>query len=150
MRVLIVCTGNTCRSPMAEGILKAMILPQDNIEVISGGVFAYEGESASENAVLALKEKGIDISAHAAKNINEDVVLDADLILTMTNAHKQTIIDIFGESAAKKTYTICEYVCDDGDITDPYGADIEIYKMCADRLQSVIGKVYKRMRSGDV
>ncbi len=150
MRVLIVCTGNTCRSPMAEALLKSQILPQDDIEVISGGIFAYEGESASKNAVLALKEKGIDISAHTAKNINESVVRDADLILTMTKAHKQTLIDIYADVAEKKTYTLCEYAQENGDIADPYGGDVDVYRACASRLLSVIKKVYERIRSGEL
>lgn len=147
MNILIVCTGNTCRSPMAEGILKSMISPDDGIEVISGGIFANEGERVSENAVKALEEMGIDISTHTAHNLNKDVVRDADLILTMTGSHKDILCAMYGEDAAKKTYTLCEYAGKDGDIGDPYGQSPEVYRQCAAEMCDALKKVYEKIRS---
>lgn len=147
MNILFVCTGNTCRSPMAEGILKSMLSEKDNIQVLSGGIFAPQGAGASENAILAMREKGIDISAHTAQNINSDVIGESDLILAMTSSHKQMIIAAFGDEARDKVYTVCEYADTDGDISDPYGGDIECYKMCADMLEDAIGKIYDKIRS---
>ncbi len=145
VNILIVCTGNTCRSPMAEGILKSMLSEDDDIEVLSGGIFAFEGERVSENASLALKEKGIDILSHRAQSINASVIKDADLILTMTSAHKNTLVGLFGDDIKNKVYTLCEYAGICGDIDDPYGGDIDCYRRCADRLYSVMQIVYKKL-----
>lgn len=147
MNILFVCTGNTCRSPMAEGILKSMLSEKDNIQVLSGGIFAPQGAGASENAILAMREKGIDISAHTAQNINPDVIGEADLILTMTHSHKQMLIAAFDDEIKDKVYTVCEYADMDGDISDPYGGDIVCYKECAGMLSDAIGKIYDKIRS---
>ena len=135
---------------MAEGILKSMLSKEDNINVLSCGIFAAQGAGASENAVLAMKEKGIDISAHTAKNINANVAREADLILTMTRSHKQMLINAFGDGIKDKVYTICEYADTDGDIYDPYGGDAECYRRCADMLFCVIEKVYAKIQSREV
>ncbi len=147
INVLIVCTGNTCRSPMAEGILKKMLGGDDSVEVLSGGLMAHEGERVSEDAVEVLAAMNIDISSHTAKNINGDVVRDADLILTMTQAHKDMICAVYGPDAAKKTYTICEYAHFDGEIADPFGLGIKVYRHCAEELEGALEKALERIRA---
>lgn len=147
MNVLIVCTGNTCRSPMAEGLLKKIADNDDSVHVLSGGLFANAGEPVSENAARAMAERGIDISAHTAKNIHAAVVQEADLILTMTQAHEDLILRMFGVEAADKTYTLLEYIGEEGDVVDPFGQDLEHYRQCAAMLNDALQKVYDKIRS---
>lgn len=124
---------------MAEGILKDITKGED-INIISGGIFAPEGENASKNAIDALLDMGIDIKSHRAHSVNDEVIEDADLILVMTNTHKSLIISAY-PNADKKTFTLMEYIGKTGDISDPYGQDIHAYKACADMLYTVLLEV---------
>ena len=146
MKIVIVCTGNTCRSPMAEALLRQIAGGDGSTQVISGGLFAAEGAGASENAVRAMREMGLDISAHTAKNINASVVRAADLILTMTRAHRDVLLELFGPAAAQKTYPLLEYIGEAGDVADPYGQDLARYKSCAKLLERALKKAYEKMR----
>lgn len=144
MNILFVCTGNTCRSPMAEGLFKKIVKEnEDEFEIASGGMNAFEGDKANQNAVYALEEYGVDISSHRAKNVDAATIADADIILTMTGAHKEMLLYLFGGAAEVKTHTIMEYIGEDGDIEDPYGGDICVYKKCADKIYNALCEVYK-------
>ena len=139
MRVLFVCTGNTCRSPMAEGILKEIAQEKKIvIEVASAGIFAQNGGYVAENSVIAMDEIGIDISDYRTNKLNEEELAWADLILTMGNSHKHFIKDNF-EFADEKTFTLLEYVYGfKDDIGDPFGGDINIYKHIRDQIYEAI------------
>lgn len=147
MNVLIVCTGNTCRSPMAEGILKS-IDKDGMLNVLSAGVFAYEGEEASPNAIMALDEMGIDIKDHTSHGVNESVLEEADIILAMTRSHKMSLVSMYPQ-VADKTYTLCEFAGMEGDIADPYGQSLDVYKSCAKMIEEALYKVYEKMRDGE-
>jgi protein arginine phosphatase len=115
MRILFVCTGNTCRSPLAEGMLRVM-LQQENLqaEVRSAGVSAFDGGPISSNSLRILQEAGFQgqIQSNA---IEREQVAWADLILTMTNSHKRAVIGQFPD-AADKTFTLKEYVENDPNV----------------------------------
>lgn len=148
MNILFVCTGNTCRSPMAEGLLKKIAQDDDfELEIYSGGMNANEGASANFNAIEALRDYDVDISEHVAKNVDAQTIADADIILTMTQAHKDMLLYLFGGAAEEKTYTLLEYVGLQGDIDDPYGGDIDVYKKCAWEINHALLKVYDIIRS---
>lgn len=106
---------------MAEGILKKMLKEKgskyEDIQVISAGISAVDGDPPSEFALSALEEQGIDISKHSAKQLSAKMIDDADLILTMTVAHKNMILSIIPE-AKEKTYTLKEYAVSDLDLKD--------------------------------
>ena len=140
MNILFVCTGNTCRSPMAQGIFgaKNTDVYYDSAAIMQGGA------TASENAALAMSEMGIDITNHVSKQVDTDLIKWADLILTMTTGHKQILVQVFGD-AINKIFTLREYTGDGGDIADPYGQDLDVYRRCAQQIEQEIDKVVKKL-----
>lgn len=146
MNIYFVCTGNTCRSPMAEAILKSKSLP--NVHVKSAGIYALEGGGMSENARAVLLEENIH-HEHISKQITEQDIEWADLILTMTSAHKEMLVRTY-EQAKNKTYTLKEYVTpySSQDVFDPFGGDISTYKQTYQELKRLIEQFELKHREG--
>ena len=143
--VLFVCTGNTCRSPMAEGIFNTVAKERGlSAQAESAGLCSPD-MPVSENAALAMKEIGIDISAHHSRPLTRNEVENADLILTMTRAHKLAILTSSADCSGK-LYTLCEYAGDENsDVTDPYGGSLDDYRACRDNLKQLIVKVIDKI-----
>ena len=136
--ILFVCTGNTCRSPMAEAMLRSMNIP--GIEVKSAGIFADNGSDASDNAMKVLDEYNISHN-HRSTQLNEELIQWADYILTMTTGHKQAVAGRFPR-AIEKTFTLKEFAKIDGyqDIADPYGGSVETYRRAFLQIKEAIEK----------
>ena len=126
MKIMFVCTGNTCRSPMAEAIAKS-VFPQDEYEIISRGISVFEGTPASENAQQAAENAGLDLSEHVSRQITEEDIRTSDVIFTMTNAHKQMLLSVCSR-LNKPIFSLAEFVGSTEDVSDPYGGSLEIYE----------------------
>ena len=123
MNIIFMCSGNTCRSPMAQGYLESK--GYNNLNIISRG-FLSDGESASENSLLAMKDIGIDISAHLSKRITADDLKTADKIICMSQSHLEALQSIGVEG--------CKLSVLGGGIPDPFGCDITVYRDCRDAI----------------
>jgi protein-tyrosine-phosphatase len=147
MKILFVCTGNTCRSSMAAGLATELVkrLNKDKeIEILSAGTMAWPGSPAAEQAIETLAEKNIDIKDHQAAMLTKELVAAADLILTMTASHSDQVLQIAAE-AADKVYTLGQYAEEEGDIPDPFGQPVAVYQACAARLEHLINKALDKM-----
>ncbi len=132
--LLMVCTGNVCRSPMAEYLLRHWLGPDTAWEVRSAGVSAMEGEPASEAAVVALAERGIDASGHRSRMLDQGWVDAADLIVVMTDAHRRIVEGRFPATRGK-VFLLKSFgpAGRDEDIDDPIGMPLDVYRdVCAE------------------
>src|ERR1700733_2622142 len=139
--VLFVCTGNICRSPMAEGLFRHATRGRPDCRVVSAGVGALEGQPPSSHAVRALKELGIDIAHLRSRMLTSELVDEADYIFGMTHSHVDSVNLLFPQ-AAEKTFLLREFdeTLDEfeKDISDPIGGSYETYAYCRDQIEQAI------------
>jgi protein-tyrosine-phosphatase len=135
-KVLFVCTGNICRSPMAEGLLKKM---RSDFSVSSAGVSSMDGWNAMPEAVDVMQGHGVDISNHRARQVTEEMVRDADLVLAMARHHREMLKNMFPESE-EKIFTLKEYAGIGTDIEDPYGSSKDFYEVIAEEIAEALKK----------
>lgn len=146
-RVLFVCTGNTCRSPMAEGILRHLAQKVGlDVEVQSAGTHAFEGSKASTHAEAVLSERGIP-HEHHSKLVNKELLKWADIVLTMTHGHKAILLQYFPDYV-EKIYTLKELAFGgEGwtqDIGDPFGGELDEYRETGKELEDAIRQLINR------
>lgn len=140
--VLLVCTGNTCRSPMAEALAKKIIadklkckpseLEDRGVLVISAGIAAMPGGRPSPEAVEVMSQAGLDIGGHVAQPLSHRLADHADIIFTMTNGHRHAIVSQWTDVADR----VSVLATDEGDISDPIGGSLQVYQHCAEQIQS--------------
>lgn len=137
MNILYVCTGNTCRSPMAEGITRTLATELGlDVNVVSAGLFAAYGAKPTEEAVIAIQSIA-DISGHESRPLTMELVNSADLIIGMTQDHKSVLLRQFPFEAAK-IKTLAEWGHGAGDVVDPFGSNQDVYNQCAEQIYNLV------------
>ncbi|MDY6965829.1 MAG: low molecular weight protein arginine phosphatase [Halobacteriota archaeon] len=152
--ILFVCDANTCRSPMAEVILKELLSKHEGegaaqIKVRSGGIGSHARDNSlfSLDAKLTVKEKGYIPSEEIFSrdlSIHTDMIEDSDLILTMTEVQKERVLKL-QVAKDKEVETLKEFVGENGDIADPRGGDDEIYDKCFNEIKSCLDKLVEKI-----
>jgi protein-tyrosine-phosphatase len=144
-RVLFVCTGNTCRSPMAEGLFRDAVSKRRDYFVSSAGVAAYPGQDANPETVALLKRRGISLGSFESRPVTRELIDDATHVFAMTHGHLRTLERLFPDSV-EKFYLACEFADIPGkgvaaDVPDPIGMGRKAYEEVAKVLDLAIPSI---------
>lgn len=150
--ILLVCTGNTCRSPMAAGIARKLLaerigvneddLPTAGYRVLSAGVYANPGSRATDEAVEAVRQAGVDLSTHRSQSLTDDLVTEADVIYCMTRAHQQAVQSGWPD-AGDKVLVLDETE----DIGDPIGGPLSLYEDTARQIEDALKRRIEQLHA---
>ncbi len=154
-KILLVCTGNICRSPLAAALLQRALTERgiEGMDVSSAGTGAWDGAPVSEGAYLVGLERGLDLSAHRARLLTRELIEAADLVLTMARHHRARVDELGGEG---RVFVLGEYAGREGDeaeVSDPFGGDLEVYRDTCVELEALIEaaveRIVKELASGN-
>ena len=147
LQILIVCTGNTCRSPMAEVLLKNKIEKENfaqQIVVSSAGVAVWSEGGASIGAQTVMGQRGINMISHRSRRLLLEDIAAADLLLIMTASHKEAVLSLM-PNAHHKVFTLAEFAGEAKDISDPYGGNTAMYEACAVEIERMLDKTWAKI-----
>ncbi len=135
MKLLFVCTGNTCRSPMAAALAKQIF--GGHTEISSAGTDAWEDSAASSEAVAVLRERGLDLTGHCSSRVSRELIAGADWVIPMTKAHELRLKALFPEYR-RKIVRLGEWSERPRDVQDPWGRSLEEYRICAAEIEELL------------
>ena len=147
MKILFVCTGNTCRSPLAEAIARKMAIERGltDLEFASAGTSAWENAPASDGALLVGMEHGLDLSQHRAQLLSRELVGANDVILAMGPHHLERVEALGGTGKAFTLTGFASHGKSDRAISDPVGAELSVYRSTFNELEREIRRVVERV-----
>ncbi len=147
-RIVCICTGNICRSPMAEALLRQRLEPAGGWQIESAGTWGLDGHPASSHAIQVMDERGLDITSHSSRTVDYDIIAGADLVLAMTRNHVEALRAEFPDQAARVVYLLSEMKDQRRyDIEDPYGGSLDEYRACADELDELVGAGLEQIKA---
>jgi len=142
LRILVVCTGNTCRSPLVAAALLDELGPdRERVEILSAGTAATEGQPATASSIDVAGRDGLDLSAHRSRRLTPALARAADRILVMEREHARAVLALGGDP--RRTHVLGEPQLP---VSDPYGASIEAYEECWRRIRHHVSRVVAPLR----
>ena len=138
---MFICSGNTCRSPLAEGLFKKYLQENNitDVDVASAGVGAFPGDAVSINSILVAGNRGVDVSEHRARNVNPEHLITTDLFFCMSESHKAVLSR---HCDSEKIVVL--------NVPDPFGRPVEVYEECAKQLESQFPAILERIQNATV
>ena len=149
--LLILCTANICRSPMAAGLLQHALAAQPeplrSLKVVSAGVAARSGEAVSEKSVIALRKVGLDISKHSSQSVTQEMLDSALAVICMTESHR-AMIELQAQPPPKHLHLFRDFMGNgEKEIPDPYGGPLKIYELCRDEMVEAIPSLLEYLKT---
>ena len=145
-KIVFVCTGNTCRSPMAAAMAATLFAEAGlTVEIFSAGVNAMPNQPASRHAISVMEEGGLCLLSHRAAIVSNGMLEDAELVLTMTVGHRAVLHSDY-PAARDRVFTLAEYVGDEADVADPFGGSLEEYRACAAQIKDMLLRVVEKLK----
>jgi len=143
--IVLVCTGNTCRSPMAETLMRELLREkmgrEDAVRVLSAGVSASTGQCASPQSIEVMGERRLDLTGHASQPLGDEIMNVADLVLTMTRSHRAAVLAAWPDMH-DRVFTLR---IDGGDVSDPIGMPVDAYRQCAAQMEKELLQWVERL-----